>query len=169
MRISVALVVMVGCSGGESPIEEVTVSGIREPCLQFEAAMCLRMVSATGTERTSSIEGFEPRWGIDADVRFHREQVEPVPDGPSELLILDEIVEERPSGFTEIPLGFPSSAPGVSWFSGDQSPLLLSGITAVTCDDAVCSAILEASQSGAAFTVTAEVLGDEHLRAIAVQ
>ena len=119
---SFALLALVACGGGQTPIEVVTVQALRTPCQGFGADMCLTMQPdfEPPEQLFFEIEGYTHRWGVEAELRIHREQVEPVPDGPSELIVLDEILIEREPITAPFELVFPAS--GSQWFVAAAEP-----------------------------------------------
>lgn len=158
---------LVGCGGGQTPTELAIVSPLRVPCQGFAPTMCLEMTpDRKPTERVFfGIDGFSHRWGIEAEIELRREAVNPpLADGPSENLILLDVIVENPRDVSPFDLTFPF---GGGWFSGSTSPLTLVDGTAVECEASICTSIVAADQ-GNPYTVTMEIVDDQTLRATAV-
>jgi hypothetical protein len=160
---------VVGCGGGgQTPIETVIVSPLRIPCQGFGPDLCLEMTpDRQPTERVFfGIEGFSHRWGIESEITIRREAVNPpVPDGPSENLIMLETVVENPRDPSPFDMTFPFG--GGSWFSGTTSPLTMIDGTLVECEATVCTA-LNTADVGNQFVVSMELVGEQTIRALAV-
>lgn len=166
MRALVALV-LVGCGGGQTPIETVIVSPLRVPCQGFEPTMCLEMMpEASPTERVFfGIDGYSHRWGFEAEMTIRREQVEPVPDGSSENLIMLELIGEVQRTTEPFDISFPS---GGGWFFGPSGSVMLTDGTTVECEATLCSMIDSVDNTFSPYAVTFELVGDQALRALAV-
>jgi hypothetical protein len=167
MSRSLVPLIVAGCGGGQTPIETVLIAPLRTPCSAFAPTVCLEMTpDRKPTERVFfGIEGFTHRWGFEAEIQLEREQLELIPDGPSENLIMVELINEAERITAPFELEFPF---GGGWFSGTSSPLQMHG-TVVLCEAAVCSSITTAEQSGVAYTLTMELTDDDQtLRATGV-
>ena len=156
-----ALVLLVACEHGQTPVETAIVAPVKTPCQGFGPTMCLTMVpDQKPMERLFfGIVGYEHLWGVESEITFRREQVEePVPDGPFEnIVLLDTIVENDIPGpfILEFPFG-----PG--WFQTSGSALNMHGTT-VECEATLCSQILSLDGSGSSYTVTVELTGDPNI------
>lgn len=164
-----ALVVLTACTEhGSTPMQGAIVSPLREPCQGFGPVMCLTMVpDQQPKERLfEGIQGYTHRWGVESEILFRREVVEePVPDGPSELVILVDTIVENQTITAPFPLVFPPGFGG--WFSGSAPQLNLMG-TPVQCEAAVCSDIMGPNNNGQGFTVQMELVDEQTLRALSV-
>jgi hypothetical protein len=160
MQLKTCFVLLAACT----ETEQATVSGIRVPCTLFVTEMCLELDDG---EVVHGIDGFTPRWGVDAVEQFHREAGNPDNhDSPREYLVLDALIEERPVASTEFVMEFPS---GPSWFRMRGSALELADFTSVECDEPTRAAILDASGIGMPFGVRFEILDENRLRAIGIE
>jgi hypothetical protein len=172
MRSFLSCLVLVACGGGQTPIEVVTVAPLRTPCQSFVQQMCLTMTPDFETAETLffGIEGYDHRWGVEAELKIHREPVDPpLADGPSELIVVDEVLGELESITAPFDLTFPFTGSN-SWFTGGGTTLDMLG-TDVLCESAVCSAILDRQiNSFSNFSVTLELTDDDQtLTALSVQ
>jgi hypothetical protein len=169
MRL-LAILALAACGGGQTPIENVTVSALRMPCQGFEVDMCLQMQSDFQTPELLffGIEGFTHRWGVETEMTIRREVVDPaLPDGPSERVIMLDLINELQPVTGPFELDFPSSS-GRQWFVSRPPNLDMVGTT-VLCEASVCSAITSAQSSFINFTVTMQLTGDpQTLEAISV-
>jgi hypothetical protein len=140
-RLVLALALLAACEHGQTPIETAIVSPLQTPCVFLDQQMCMTMVPDQKPMETLffGIEGFTHRWGIESEIKFRREPVDPRPiEGPSENLILLEIVVENETVTAPFQLQFP---PGSGWFIASGTTLDLHGTT-VTCDPAVCDQLI---------------------------
>jgi hypothetical protein len=171
MRLLLVLAA-VGCGGGQTPIEVVTVSALRAPCQAFTAELCLVMQPDFEPPETLffGIDGYTHRWGIESELKIRREQVDPpLPDGPSERIILLETIIEREPIIAPFQLSFPFN--GNRWFQGSAASGTLDLLgTTVLCEASVCSEIVTADTNGFAnFNVTFELTDDDQtLTAVSV-
>jgi hypothetical protein len=163
---SLLLLLVAACEHGQTPIETALISPLRVPCQGFEPTMCLEMQpDQQPVERVFfGIDGFSHRWGIEAEITLRREQLEPIPDGPSENLIMLELIVENPRDVSPFDLDFPF---GGGWLTGTTSPLDLHG-TSVTCEATLCTEIRNADLNGQQYRVTFDVVGDQALNATAI-
>lgn len=165
---SLVFVALAACGGGQTPIEVVTVHALRTPCQSFEADLCLTMQPDFELPELLffEIEGYTHRWGVEAELRIHREQADPAPREPSERIILDEIIIEREPITAPFQLEFPAS--GAQWFVSRPPNIDMLGTT-VLCETTVCSAMLNAQTTFTTFGVTFELTDDpQTLTAISV-
>ncbi len=111
------------------------------------------------------IDGFSHRWGIESEITFRRERVDPPPiDGSSENIILLDVIAENPIITAPFDLTFPF---GGGWFAGSGTQLDMVGTT-VQCELTLCEQIRSASDTGTQFIVTMELTDDDQtLRATA--
>ena len=164
----VALVVLAACEHGETPVLNAIVAPVRTPCQGFGPTLCLTMVpDQQPFERLFfGIVGYTHRWGVESEITFRREQVDPpVPDGPNENIILIDTINEN-----DIPGPFDLEFPfGPGWFQASGSALQMHG-TSVQCEATLCTEILSADSNGLAYTVTVALTDDPNiLTATAVQ
>jgi Domain of unknown function (DUF4377) len=169
MKPALALVLLTACTEhGSTPIQTAIVAPLRVPCQGFGPVMCLSMVPVQKpTELVFfGIEGYTHRWGVESEITFRREVLDqPIPDGPSENLILIDTVVENETITAPFDLSFQG---GFGFFSGTGTQLDMLGTT-VECDQAIGNQISTASSSGVPFQVTMELTDDpQTLRALAV-
>ncbi len=164
-----ALVVLAACEHGQTPIETAIVAPLRKPCQGFVQQLCLTMVPDQQPTETLffGIEGYTHRWGVESEISLRREALDPPPaDGPSENLILLEIIAENETITGPFQLEFPF---GPGWFQVSGSGLDMHG-TSVQCDSVLRDQILTADSNGFSYTVTMQLTDDPNtLLATAVQ
>lgn len=168
MSRSIVLIALAACEGGQTPTETATVSALREPCVGFISQLCL-VVTDEGEQphrEFFGVQGYAHRWGVESEIVYTREPLDPPPaDGPSETLILLDIVVEREPITAPFQLAFPAG--GTGWFS-DTTPLEMDG-TRIECDAAICDQLTAADTSETPFTATFELTDNPQiLRATAV-
>lgn len=168
MKATLALLLLAACEHGQTPIETAIVSPVRTPCQGFGPQMCLTMVpDQKPMERLFfGIVGYTHRWGVESEITFRREQVDPpIPDGPSENVILIETINEN-----DIPGPFDLVFPfGPGWFQISGSALDMHG-TSVQAETTLRDQIIAADQGGFMYTVTMDLTSDPNiLTATAVQ
>lgn len=160
MKPALALVLLVACTEhGSTPIETAIVAPLRVPCQGFGPVMCLSMVPVQQPQELLffGIQGYTHRWGVESEITFRREVLdEPVPDGPSENIILLDTVVENETITAPFDLTFPG---GSGFFSGTGTQLDMLGTT-IQCEQEVGNQIATASSSGIQFKVTMELTAD---------
>ncbi len=169
MKPLLALVLLTACTEhGSTPIQTAIVAPLRVPCQGFGPVMCLSMVPVQQPRELVffGIEGYTHRWGVESEITFRREVLDqPIPDGPSENLILIDTVVENATITAPFELAFPG---GSGFFTGTGTQLDMLGTT-IECEQAVGNQIATASSSGIPFQVTMELTDDtQTLRATAV-
>lgn len=169
MKPLLALVLLTACTEhGSTPTQTAIVAPLRVPCQGFGPVMCLSMAPVQEAQELLffGIQGYTHRWGVESEITFRREVLDkPIPDGPSENIILLDTVLETEAITAPFELTFPG---GSGFFSGIGTQLDMLGTT-VECEQAVGNQIATASSSGVPFTVTMELTGDpQTLRALAV-
>lgn len=142
------------------------VSAIRQPCIGEGTQLCLVLTEENESSwHYGGIDGFEHRWGVETELRYHEVPAEnPLADESSVRFVLDEIVRETPRSDPEFELSFSELAPGNVWFLGESSPLDMRG-TSVDCAPSVCSELLTHQAVG--FTATMQFTS-ENERLVAV-
>lgn len=165
-RFTFLLMLFAAC---DPTTETATVAALRQPCVGFERALCLVMSQDQQPlhQEFHGIEGFSHRWGIQSEITFYREELDPpVADGPREKLILLEVVDETATITAPFALEFPATGPG--WFSGSGTTFDVLGTT-VVCEADVCDQLVAADLGESPFEVTMELTDDpQTLRATAV-
>lgn len=169
MKRSLACVVLAACTEhGQTPTQSAIVAPLREPCQGFAPSMCLVMVpDQQPRERLfAGIVGYTHRWGVESEITFRREALDPPPlDGPSERVILLEVLDENDAIAAPFTLTFPAGGPG--WFSGSAPALDMLGTT-VQCDTDLCTQLDVADTAGQPFEVVMELVDAQTLRATSV-
>lgn len=172
MRI-ILLSTMIGCTGGgQTPIEVVTVSALRQACVNSAPQMCLTMQPDFEQPETLffGIDGYTHRWGVESELIIRREPIDPITaDGQSELITISEVLAERQPIVAPFDLVF--SFPGTSgWFTTVGPERLNMLGTTVRCEAMLCNLITSRSSNFVAFGVTMELTEDDQtLQAVAVQ
>ncbi len=168
MKPALVLVLLTACTEhGSTPTQTAIVAPLRVPCQGVGPVMCLSMVPVQKPTELLffGIEGYTHRWGVESEITFRREVVEPIPGGPSENLILLETIVENETITGPFDLSFSS---GSGFFSGAGTQLDMLGTT-IECEQSIGDLIATASSGGISFQVTMELTDDpQTLRALAV-
>jgi len=159
-----AAVLAPACESSEKDEQEVVVAPLRSPCVGAQPMLCLEYREDGGEAEVmyDSFTGWTHRWGVETRLRYHVEAIEDPPaDGSDRRMVVDEIVEERADEVgQEFELSFMETGPDSGWFVAADDRLIMVD-TAVACEAALCADVLARTASGAPFSATFDLTGDE--------